>query len=97
MSTTPDLDAARRSHVLEYLGQHPAGASAREIHAAAVESGEAAVLGWEERFPLSALRVLEALYSAGEVAAVARPMGKPTDPTPALLDWPYTIAQLALL
>lgn len=98
MSTAPDLDAARRSHVLEYLGQHPDGASAREIHAAAVESGEAEILGWDPRWPgAGPLVVLHRLRDAREVALLALPIGKYPDPVENVLDQRYVIAQMALL
>ena len=92
MSPAHDLVAARRSHVLEYLATHPEGASAREIHAAAVESGEAAALDWDRRFAAGPLVVLAALHQAGEVALVHERI----QPPPAL-DQRYVIAQLALL
>lgn len=88
------LDAARRSHVLEYLGQHPDGATAREIHAAAVESGEAEVLRWDPRFADGPLVALMGLFSAGEVT-VTRREGEPL--TLGALDTRYRIAQMALL
>lgn len=100
MSPAPasDVTAARRSHVLEYLTTHPEGATPREVHAAAVESGEIQRLGWDPRFAgAGALLALVALLQAGEVAVVAQPIGKPSDPVPGPLDQRYVIAQLALL
>lgn len=95
MSTPTDIHAARRSHVLEYLGTHPDGASAREIHAAAAESGEAEILGWDPRWPgAGPLPILLALFSAGEVTITRR---EDQDLTIGGVDTVYRIAQLALL